>query len=177
VNESKLLDYFKTQGKSPEPKSSEYQKWLAMGDVRAFLGDIPSSGLFPTICILDDDFSIHDLWEQRLTAAGFSLSTNACRHFASASELDAWLTANKASTEMAFFLIDYELLEEHENGLNVIERLGIAERSILVTGRFGEADILARATWMGVMVLPKPLVGLVPISVSRVKRCGVQALT
>src|SRR5207253_538219 len=82
-------------------------------------------------------------------------------HFTEASSLSTWLSERKGGDFLC--LIDYELLHEAATGLDLIEREGIAPQSILVTGRFGEASILSRCQALGLRVIPKELVGQVPV--------------
>jgi len=54
-------------------------------------------------------------------------------------------------------------LRQDLTGLDVIEREGIARQSILVTSHYAEPGILQRAAKLGLKIIPKELVGLVPI--------------
>ncbi len=68
------------------------------------------------------------------------------------------------------FLIDYELLDHTVNGLDLIEKLGIEERSVLVTSRYEESNVKLRCETFGVKLLPKALAGFVPINIELEKR-------
>lgn len=75
--------------------------------------------------------------------------------------MSAWLRENRPSSFLG--LIDYELLRQSVSGLDLIEQEGIAASSILVTSRFEEPAVLARCARLGLRMIPKELVGLVPL--------------
>ncbi len=113
-----------------------------------------------TVLILDDDKAIHATWEQVLAApiqSGLKVL-----HFAESKPMQEWLTLHRARPFLA--LVDYELLREPHTGLDLIEREGIAENAILVTSRFAEPVVLRRAAALSLKILPKGLVGLIPIA-------------
>jgi FixJ family two-component response regulator len=118
-----------------------------------------SLGADSTVVVVDDDPSIHAVWRQRL--AGIAAS----EHFTSPVDFRTWLAARAALDRMVF-LVDYEFTHAAENGLDVIERCRIAPRSLLVTFRYGESDVQARANDLGVPILPKNLATRIPLQVS-----------
>jgi hypothetical protein len=61
--------------------------------------------------------------------------------------------------------LDYEILGDPKTGLDVIELLGIATQSVLVTSRYEEENVLSRCQKLGVKLLPKNLAGFVPITI------------
>lgn len=112
-----------------------------------------------SVLVLDDDKAIHATWEQVLAPsiqAGVKVL-----HFAESQPLQEWLALHRDSPFIA--LVDYELLREQVTGLDIIEREGIAQRAILVTSRFAEPAVLSRASALGLKILPKGLVGQIPI--------------
>ena len=119
-----------------------------------------------TIAILDDDQSIHDLWNLRFNSFGLSIPASRIVHFNQADEFTSWTSQLSSQSEPVTYLVDFELLGQEKNGLNLIEELRIARNSILVTGRFDEDAVVARVLWLGIKMIPKPLVGVVPIRIS-----------
>lgn len=120
------------------------------------------SGL--AVLILDDDKAIHATWDQLLSpyiGAGCEVL-----HFTEAQSLRTWLSQNRGRRFLG--LIDYELLRQELSGLDVIEQENIADRAILVTSRFADPAILQRAAKLGLRIIPKGLVGQVPIVVQPV---------
>ena len=117
---------------------------------------LPAAG---SVLILDDDKTIHATWDQVL-AASLQGGVNVL-HFTRARPLHEWLSQHRDSTFMA--LIDYELLGEELTGLYIIEQEKISQHAVLVTSRFAEPAVIHRACELGLKILPKGLVGLVPI--------------
>lgn len=113
------------------------------------------------IVILDDDNSIHQVWQGRFDA--MNLNKGHIFHFTSPHAIISWYKEKKDFKQSYLFLCDYELLGNKENGLDVIEQLGIGSLSILVTSRFEEEPVKANCERLGVKLLPKNLAGFVPI--------------
>lgn len=116
------------------------------------------------IVILDDDESIHRAWLVRFRGFGLSEGVVEAKCFLSAQGFRDWHT-RAPSSSAKIFLVDYELLGQGVNGLDVIEGASLRERAILVTSRFEEPEILSRCAQLGVRLIPKPMVGYVPIRV------------
>lgn len=112
-----------------------------------------------TVLVLDDDKAIHATWDRLLSA--YSSLRLSIHHFTEAAALSAWLREKRPSSFLG--LIDYELLNQSVSGLDLIEQEGIASSAILVTGRFEESAVLARCARLGLRMIPKELVGLVPL--------------
>jgi signal transduction histidine kinase len=123
-------------------------------------------GSASTVCILDDDGSIHALWDGRFSDVGLPTGDASIKHFQDGDSFSAWVTANSAAVSRTLFLVDYELMGDRRNGLDLIEALGIEHRAVLVTGRSDEPAVVSRAKFLGVKVLPKPLAGAVPIELA-----------
>jgi hypothetical protein len=64
------------------------------------------------------------------------------------------------------FLIDYEFLNQNDNGLKIITDLGIQDKAILVTSRFDEPNIRSECESPKIKVLPKQLAGQITISIA-----------
>ncbi|MGK5086886.1 HAMP domain-containing sensor histidine kinase [Bdellovibrionota bacterium FG-2] len=119
---------------------------------------VPKIELKPNQCIviLDDDLSIHHVWNGRFKVPELETTGINLLHYSSPQEVTD-------SIDGALYLVDYEFLGHDENGLDCIKRLGIADSAILVTSRFDEPSILARAQELGVRMIPKGLSGVVPV--------------
>ncbi|MBI3535149.1 MAG: hypothetical protein HY072_06660 [Deltaproteobacteria bacterium] len=109
------------------------------------------------IAILDDDHSIHHTWNERFKHV---LSVESV-HFTSADDFKKCKIEN-----MQYFLMDYELIGSKETGLDLIEAFKLQDKSILVTSYFEDENILNRCQHLGVSIIPKALVGCVPIEVA-----------
>jgi len=116
-----------------------------------------------TIVVLDDDNSIHQVWQGRfdsLRASGTRLDS---RHFSTPDELRDWVGSYGTQAKSAVYLMDYELLGHKETGLSLIDELGLGGNAILVTSRFEEQAILEECLRLGARMIPKGLAGFVPI--------------
>ena len=116
------------------------------------------------VVIVDDNESIHYLWRLRLDLAQFDGNV---RSFLRAEDFLAWIKLQVAlGLSGTVALIDYEFREEETDGLGLIEALQHevpSMRALLVTGCFDDEAILSRATWIGVNLVPKPLVKSIPV--------------
>lgn len=114
------------------------------------------------VVILDDDQTIHDVWDSRLSKITITEALGPIQHFRSGGALKEWMN-NTGNVQDKIFLVDYELVGQKDNGLDWIEALCIADRSILVTSRYDENLVMKRCSELGVKLIPKSLVALVPI--------------
>lgn len=115
------------------------------------------------IVIIDDDLSIHHVWDERFKASEFAALDLKLFHFSSPQEFAHWHKDEEGYGDCVLYLVDYEFVEQPENGLDCIERLGIGAKAVLVTSRFDEPGILTRAESLGVKLIPKGLSGVVPV--------------
>lgn len=117
---------------------------------------------------LDDDISIHQIWSGRLQSLGYTYINHT--RFQSGEVFAKFVESIENKLSEIVFLVDYELLNQNETGLDLIERLGIAKHAILVTSRSEEAAIQQRASAIGLKLLPKALSGFVPFVVRKPKK-------
>ncbi|MBI4372044.1 MAG: HAMP domain-containing histidine kinase [Elusimicrobia bacterium] len=115
-----------------------------------------------TVVILDDDTSIHQVWQGRLDSL-CSAGTIQAIHFSTPQELIKWVGEDRVRAQAALYLLDYELLGYKETGLKLSETLGLGKQTILVTSRYQESGILECCRKLKVRMIPKGLAGLVPI--------------
>lgn len=118
------------------------------------------------IISLDDDITIHQIWRGRFSS--FNISGHNINHLIFTSGTDFkrhFATINNSETNMQLFLIDYELLNQNQTGLDIIEELNIAPHSILVTSRFEESKLLDRCNKLDIKLIPKAMAGYVPIEI------------
>ena len=111
------------------------------------------------IVVLDDDPSIHDAWNERFA----TISHVKLIHSYNVSEL---LQHKIKSCMPILYLVDYELLADVKNGLDVIEELKVNDKAILVTSCFEDITIRTRCEKMGVKIIPKsyvPYIQIIPI--------------
>lgn len=116
------------------------------------------------VVVLDDDPTIHQIWQGRLDTAGVRQAGVEALHFSRASELREWVASNPGKAAGAIYLLDYELRGSTETGLTLAKDLSLGERAILVTSRFEEKSILDECRRLNVRMIPKGLAGFVPIA-------------
>mgnify|MGYP003393529886 CR=1 FL=1 len=114
-----------------------------------------------TVVVFDDDSSVHRIWQSRFEPFLRSDSGIKLVHFSKPDELVSW--QNKNNLENCLLLADYEFLDFAETGLDLIEKLNLAEISVLVTSRYEEPSVRERCAQLGVKLIPKAMAGFVPI--------------
>jgi signal transduction histidine kinase len=115
--------------------------------------------IFPenaVIVILDDDESIHHIWDQRLK------NLKNIVHFKKSNGFLKWMLKNK-NLDNHFFLFDHELINGTRSGLDIIEKYNLTKKATLVTSRYDEIDILDRCLKNNISLLPKSLSAYIPI--------------
>ncbi|MFO3612741.1 HAMP domain-containing sensor histidine kinase, partial [Legionella pneumophila serogroup 1] len=108
------------------------------------------------IVVLDDDISIHDAWNERFS----NISHVKMFHFYNAIDLVQYKVDPKTPI---LYLVDYELLADIKNGLDVIEELNLNGKAILVTSCFEDIAIRNRCENIGVKIIPKSYVPYIKI--------------
>jgi anti-sigma regulatory factor (Ser/Thr protein kinase) len=118
-----------------------------------------------TVVVVDDDTSIHQIWQGRFDSLRAKEHGIELRHFSTPAEFRKWGREGGTQAENVLYLTDYELLGHKETGLDLVAELGIGKRSILVTSRYEEPSILRECLRLNVRMIPKGLSSLVPINV------------
>lgn len=128
---------------------------------------VPELRLTPgkTVVILDDDASIHQVWQGRLDALKAGERDVEVIHVSTPIELRTWVKGNEAKARKALYLFDYELQGYRETGLSLTEELALGERVILVTSRYEEPEVLDGCRKLRARLIPKGLAGSVPMRV------------
>lgn len=116
--------------------------------------------------ILDDDPSIHQIWETRLH--GLNIDPMRLIHFKTPEEFLSAQLGEFGGHDV--FLFDYELMGFSKTGLDVIRELGVPKQCILMTYRFDDEDLRQGVYQQGAHLLPKSLLEFIPV----VKREGVE---
>ena len=116
-----------------------------------------------TIVVLDDDSSIHKVWDGRFHALLEADKDLELFHLSTPEDFKDWYYENSIRKNEINYLIDYELIGFQDNGLNLIETLNIGKKSFLVTSHFNEAKIQEGCERLLVRIIPKEMAGFVPI--------------
>lgn len=132
------------------------------------------------IAVLDDDYSIHQIWQERIKSLAGYKSNNLDKPDQVQNENDISILGFTSSKEFRkrferssqkadLYLVDYELLGQNETGLDVIESLQLGNHAILVTSRYEEQQIKERCRKLDVKLIPKTMAPFVPITISAPK--------
>jgi len=114
------------------------------------------------IIIVDDDPTIHQVWDARFAEHAGDTQNIELFHFLRPQELQVWVN-EMLILPSDLVLMDYEFTDSEVNGIEVILGLNIRQQSILVTSRFGDSEIIEQAASYGLRIVPKGLAGFVPI--------------
>lgn len=112
------------------------------------------------IVALDDDASIHQIWQSRLGDIDVELIS-----LSTPEQLKQWVADHSNIIDGTLFLMDYELLGFSETGLQLIQDLKLQKSAVLVTSRFEEPKIVKSCESVGVRLIPKGMAPFVPINV------------
>lgn len=114
---------------------------------------------------LDDDISMHSIYKSRIKSLAAAAQGVEHLVFTSALEFKDFLhTTQNTNFKRRLFLVDYELIGQNTNGLDLIEELKeLQGQSILVTSRYDEPRVRKKCLDLNVPVIPKPLIAMVPI--------------
>ncbi|GHT94837.1 hypothetical protein FACS1894122_11830 [Alphaproteobacteria bacterium] len=82
-----------------------------------------------TVVVLDDDPSIHSMWENRLKE---HLNDISIKYFTQGSEAIGYINSSKQKDKI-LLLTDYELRNQNMNGIDVIEKTDMQKQSIVLT--------------------------------------------
>lgn len=106
------------------------------------------------VIVLDDDPSVHLLWQERLAAINAS-------YFTDPDKIDF-----ASDTPDTFYILDYEICESSVTGLDLIVQHQLGNRSVLVTSYFNEPEIQEGVQSAGSWMLPKFMIHRIEISVN-----------
>ena len=90
------------------------------------------------------------------------------QHFSTVKEITEWSESRTGESSPVLYLIDFQLIGQEKNGLEIIESLAIEENAILVTSRDEDRKIVEKCLHLGVRLIPKSLAAFVPIDVMQV---------
>ena len=119
------------------------------------------------VVVLDDEPSIHQIWETRLNEIAHPNTLNVV-HLTSGQEMIEWYKTGSSLAGRITYLFDFELLGEEITGLDLIARFRLHEKAILVTSYYEDEKIRAQCARNGIKMIPKALVPYVPIRLSEV---------
>jgi len=117
------------------------------------------------VVVIDDDSSIHQIWNGRFESAQFNKHQIEVVHLSNPALAKEWFYEHKEK-RTTLYLVDYEFIGSDSNGLKLIFDLGIEKEAILVTSRYEEEHILKKCLENSICLIPKNLSAFVPIEVT-----------
>lgn len=111
------------------------------------------------VVVVDDDPSVHGAWDLRFKNYSNRIKIE---HFKSSKKAVDFINSFPEKSNL-FLLVDFEFIDQDMDGLQVIEKTGLIDRSILVTSYYNKQKILDMVSGNGVKVLPKQLASAIPI--------------
>ncbi len=118
------------------------------------------------ILILDDDSSIHQVWNTRFKQLNLKNHRVTWHHFYDDKELENWIIQHHTENRL-LILCDYELLSTKNNGIDILQALGLTHHAILVTSRYEDKIVYERCEKLQIKILPKSLAPLIPIFIKK----------
>lgn len=109
-----------------------------------------------TVVVLDDDSAIHAVWSEKLKKERIVVVS-----LTSGDALENWV--KEKGDQLSKYLVDYELIGQNRTGLDLIDELGIATNSVLVTSRFEDEIVRSKCDALKIKLLPKTMAYLLPI--------------
>lgn len=106
------------------------------------------------LVLVDDDETMEDRWRNQ-----FNLGPEEYYFFNSASSFKTWFFSGGQFEDNLEFFFDYHLDAEN-TGIQLIDELGIASESTLVTSAYLDQDIVSRVKQSRVQLLPKVMIGI-----------------
>lgn len=119
---------------------------------------------YSKVVILDDDLAIHQVWDKRFANIIEEETGIELVHLSTVGQFELWSKENTSSDVL--YLVDYELLGQTKNGVDVIKSYGLQDCAILVTSRSEEQPLIDRCLNLGIKILPKISADIVPIVVA-----------
>ena len=105
------------------------------------------------IIVVDDDPLVHRAWRDQLS--GFAQ----IHSFFSAIEFKRFYSKNFDRFDRTLVLMDQEFTQEPDaNGLDLLIELSLERQAILVTGRYDDPHLVARALGSGIRIYSKVLI-------------------
>jgi len=122
---------------------------------------IPNSYLV----VLDDDSSIHETWDRKLSLINLADHQIQLLHFSTPQQFEQFIQS-ASNRSKGLFLLDYEYLGTQTTGIMLIEKYGLSKQAILVSSYFEDQKVRNQCERLGIGLIPKSMAGFVPVSVN-----------
>lgn len=120
-------------------------------------------GTNDSVVVIDDDSSIHQIWKNKIDTLKFSNENVSLTNFTGPKEYLEF----KEKIKGDLFLVDYEFIGEKMNGLDLIKKFNWQDKSVLVTSRYEDQEILNECEKYKIKIIPKELAGFVPLLLNK----------
>jgi len=126
---------------------------LPMAEPPGWCLDKLSISKFSKIVVVDDDSPILEVWQKR-----FGAGVGELIYFADPNEF----STEALNNQNALYLVDYEFRNISVTGIDLIKQNNLGNSAVLVTSRFEDQDVIEKAQAIGVKILPKNWIPIVP---------------
>jgi signal transduction histidine kinase len=114
------------------------------------------------VVILDDDDSIHEVWENYFRGEISLIDNIRIYKFKNITDFNNYYATN---SDITTYLVDYELLGCQLTGIEAIKKFNIADSSILVTGRHEDAEVRRQCKKIDIRIIPKSIASYIPVKI------------
>lgn len=115
------------------------------------------------IVVLDDDPSIHSLWDEKFSQYR---EQHSCKilHFSSVEAFSKFIKCEYPSLKQnILFLMDFELAGQEATGLELIENLHLENCAILVTSHQDDLFVREKVVMLNTKILPKSIISYISL--------------
>ena len=113
-----------------------------------------------TCVVVDDDPSVHTIWEQKLADWLARDARRGLVHFCNSED---FAVPQDAVDGAILFLVDFRLGSESLNGLELIKEHGVQRNAYMVTTDFAEPELQEACKAMGVRLIAKGAIQSIPL--------------
>ena len=118
------------------------------------------------LIVLDDDPTVHEIWRTRLKPGELSHMGISVSWFFESKKAELLVERLKTDGTDFMILADYDLGNGTESGLDVIRRLGVCDRSVVISSSADELHVIRDCKSASVPLVPKALQQHIPIQVT-----------
>jgi signal transduction histidine kinase len=112
------------------------------------------------IVIIDDDKTIHQVWNEKLNKIRNSLG--AVVHLSSPEQLSEFCRNRNIGAHTVFFCV-YEFSGSSQNGIDIIMQYEISSQSILVSSHLEDQQVIQKCIQNQIKAVPKVMVGFLTV--------------
>lgn len=118
------------------------------------------------VIVLDDDPTVHEIWRSRLDPVELKTHGITVSWFFDSRKAEALIERLKRTGDEFLILADYDLGDGLESGLDVIRRLGVCDRSIMISSCADDSQVIEACKVSSVPLVSKSLQEHIPIQIA-----------